>query len=126
MHYQHNLDQIHTFTFREGMIHAPNPARANGIAHKVLPVHTCQASQHHWDEAKPSTHQWKPVSVQVHKLVAGSTAAVTRTAFSSLALALPLAGSTMRSPPACMLEHSSPILVSGNSKLGEKPLVKLC
>lgn len=39
---------------------------------RTLPVLTPQASQHHhWDEAKPSTHRWKPARVHLHKQAAG-------------------------------------------------------
>lgn len=36
-----------------------------GTIHKVLPAPTLQASQHHWDEPRPSPHQWKPVGVHL-------------------------------------------------------------
>lgn len=67
MHYQHSLDQIHTLAFREDIHLCSKPSQSEqGTAHRVLPVHIHQASQHHWDEAKPST-----VNVHVHKQAGG-------------------------------------------------------
>ena len=106
-----------------------------GTIHEVLPAPTPQASQHHWDEAKPSTHQWKPVSVHLHKQAAGwqhswPSIAEDGPACSSLAPAPPFAGSapmlTPRPPPACTFRHSGPTLVPGHGNPGENALVKLC
>lgn len=101
-----------------------------GTIHKVLPAPTPQTSQHHWDEAKPGTHRWKPASVHLQKQAAGwqhgwPSIAEDGPACNSLAPAPPFAGTvaspTLRLPPACMFGNSNPTLVPENGNPGKKP-----
>lgn len=102
-------------------MHSCSKPSQPGAAHKVLPVHTHQASQHHWDEAKPSTQQWKPAGVCVHRQVGGW-----QHSWPSLeqpSAALPQAGSllTMGSPPATRLNTAVPLWCKDTAKQEENP-----
>lgn len=126
-HYPHSLDQIHTFAFTEDMHSCSKPSQGKqGTVHKVLPAHTHQASQRHWDEAKPSTHQWKPVCVHVHKQAGSWQHSWPSLGQPSAALHLHCQEHVHYETSTSLHVWTQQSHVGVRSNPGEKPSVKLC
>lgn len=89
-------------------------------------THAHQASQHHWDEAKPSTHQWKPVRVHVHKQAGDWQHSWPSLGQPSAALHLHCQEHVHHETSTSLHVWTQQSHVGVRSNPGEKPSVKLC